>query len=672
MFKNMSIGKQIILGFTAVIVILIVVAVYSFMGVGGIVDNASEVIEGNKLRGNMVQREVDHLNWARAVSALLTDDKVTELTVETDPHKCAFGKWYYSADKDAAIELVPQLAGPLGEIEEPHRLLHESAIKIAEAFKPADLNLSAMLEAKKVDHLNWMLAVKDVFADPTINHLAVQTDSHKCAFGQWYYSDAVKQMRRNDTAFDKILEAVEEPHKKLHESAVHINKLLEEGKRDEAMAYFNENTARYAEETLAAIDAIIAWNNKQVEGLQEAKRIMADETEPQLAKVQGLLGKVNEVAAENIMTDQEMLHAATKTKWGVSIGAVIGFVVAVILAWVLSTAIVRALTRVIEGLERGSDQVASAANQVSQSSQSMAEGASEQASSLEETSASLEEMSSMTRQNADNANQANVISKEASEAATRGREAMTRMSEGIDRIKNSSDETAKIIKTIDEIAFQTNLLALNAAVEAARAGDAGKGFAVVAEEVRNLAQRSAEAARNTADLIEEAQQNADNGVAVSQEVGGILEQITSSVEKVTQLINEVSVASKEQAQGVEQVNTAVAQMDQVTQANAANSEEAASASEELSAQAAELNDLVAALVELVGGKAARRGASSQSPGRAAPARPQQRRPQVQPRRPAPQLQHRKAGSSPPRKAVESRTVTPEEVIPLDEDDMHDF
>ena len=182
---------------------------------------------------------------------------------------------------------------------------------------------------------------------------------------------------------------------------------------------------------------------------------------------------------------------------------------------------------------------------------------------------------------------------------------MSRMGEAIGKIKSSSDQTAKIIKTIDEIAFQTNLLALNAAVEAARAGDAGKGFAVVAEEVRNLAQRSAEAAKNTASLIEESQQNADNGVAVSRKWAGILTQIVESVQKLTQLIGEVSAASQEQSKGIEQIGTAVTQMDKLTQSNAANAEESASASEELAAQAKELGDMVQMLVGIVKGAAAR-------------------------------------------------------------------
>jgi methyl-accepting chemotaxis protein len=207
----------------------------------------------------------------------------------------------------------------------------------------------------------------------------------------------------------------------------------------------------------------------------------------------------------------------------------------------------------------------------------------------------------MTKQNADNAQQANTLASEAKKAAGEGTQAMNRMSSAIKDIQKSSDETAKIIKVIDEIAFQTNLLALNAAVEAARAGEAGKGFAVVAEEVRNLAMRSAEAAKNTANMIEESVKNAKNGVDIATEVGKVLEEIVQRIGKTTDLVSEIAAASSEQAQGIDQVNTAVAQMDKVTQQNAANAEESASASEELSAQAEQMNNIVQELVNLVGG-----------------------------------------------------------------------
>jgi methyl-accepting chemotaxis protein len=274
-------------------------------------------------------------------------------------------------------------------------------------------------------------------------------------------------------------------------------------------------------------------------------------------------------------------------------------------------AIKQNLNQAIENLDQSlaqvaesTEQVTSASNQISAGSQSLAEGANEQSSSLQEISSSLEEMSSMTRQNAGNAEQAKALSQAARESAEKGNDVMGLMSEAIDRIKSSSDETAKIIKTIDEIAFQTNLLALNAAVEAARAGEAGKGFAVVAEEVRNLAQRSAEAAKVTANMIEESQRNADGGVKTAREVGEILGEIVTGSAKVNDITAEIAAASSEQARGVDQVNVAVAQMNKITQQNAANSEESASAAEELASQSEELMGMVGTFV-LTGGKRTR-------------------------------------------------------------------
>jgi methyl-accepting chemotaxis protein len=238
------------------------------------------------------------------------------------------------------------------------------------------------------------------------------------------------------------------------------------------------------------------------------------------------------------------------------------------------------------------DQVASAAGQVGAGSQTLAQGTSEQASSLEEISANLQQMTAMTKQNALHARDGDALSEATRAMAYQGVENMERLAEAMERIRSSSDQTAKIVKTIDEIAFQTNLLALNAAVEAARAGDAGRGFAVVAEEVRALAMRSAEAARTTAELIEGAVTNAHSGSAHSAEVVTQLRAIAERVDRVRSMAADIAQASDQQSQGIAQITLAVEQVNAVTQTAAANSEESASASQELSSQAYMMKSLV--------------------------------------------------------------------------------
>ncbi len=238
------------------------------------------------------------------------------------------------------------------------------------------------------------------------------------------------------------------------------------------------------------------------------------------------------------------------------------------------------------------DQVSSGSQQVSDSSQSLSQGATEQASSLEEVSSSITEIASQTKTNADNAGQANNLSASAKDNANNGNAQMKNMVEAMNDINESSSEISKIIKVIDEIAFQTNQLALNAAVEAARAGVHGKGFAVVAEEVRNLAMRSAEAAKETTELIEGSSKKVENGSKIADETAKALEEIVDGVSKVTDLVSEIAEASNEQAGGIDQVNTALGQIDQVTQSNTANAEESAAASEELSSQAAQLKQMI--------------------------------------------------------------------------------
>ena len=250
------------------------------------------------------------------------------------------------------------------------------------------------------------------------------------------------------------------------------------------------------------------------------------------------------------------------------------------------------LRHLLGQINEAATQIAAGSGEVSDSSQSLSQGATEQASSLEEITSSMTEIGSQTKANAENAAQANQLASQARGAAREGSEYMKRMTEAMSEIDQSSQAISKIIKVIDEIAFQTNLLALNAAVEAARAGHHGKGFAVVAEEVRNLAGRSARAARETAELIEGSCARVRNGGEIAEQTATSLEGILDNVGKAADLVAEIAAASNEQAEGVAQVNMGLGQVEQVTQQNTASAEQTASAAEQLSAQAATLRELL--------------------------------------------------------------------------------
>jgi methyl-accepting chemotaxis protein len=281
-----------------------------------------------------------------------------------------------------------------------------------------------------------------------------------------------------------------------------------------------------------------------------------------------------------------------------------------VVGWIVAKSIPRSFMLLIDRLAIGAAQIESASGHIASSSESLASSTTEQAASLEETSASLEEIASMTKNNAENSHEAKDLTGAMREVADTGASDMDKMANAMAAIKESSNNIAKIIKTIDEIAFQTNILALNAAVEAARAGEAGMGFAVVAEEVRNLALRSASAARETAEKIEDSIQKSSAGVQINAKVSLSLADIVTKARQADELVAQISIASNEQSQGIDQINSSVSQMDAMTQNNAAGAEESANVSADLRTQSTQLTQLVQELQTLVGGKSSNSKRSS--------------------------------------------------------------
>ena len=442
-----------------------------------------------------------------------------------------------------------------------------NSVRIAERMSYTD-DIAKQLLQREIDHLNWARKIGEFQRDENISELGVEKDEHNCGFGKWYYSDARKRAEVAIPEISGLLGQIEEPHRKLHNSAKELEKILQKGKesRKEAVAYYGSETSGH------------------------------------LRSVQKILREIAPMVEKHTLEARNTSAAQTgRFKIVVFAGVVIGALVTIGLGIFLTLSITRPIKRAVEEITNGTDQVASASAQVSSASQSLAEGASEQAAGLEETSSTMEEMASMTQQSADNAHQAKVMMGEAGQIVENVNRQMGQMAEAIGHITKSSEETGNIIKTIDEIAFQTNLLALNAAVEAARAGEAGAGFAVVADEVRNLAMRAAEAAKNTSGLIENTIQSVKSGSELTQATQEAFKKNVEISGKIGRLVEEIAAASQEQAQGIGQVNKAVAEMDKVVQQNAATAEESASASKEMKAQAERMKGFVGELEALVKG-----------------------------------------------------------------------
>ena len=619
-FKDISLSRKMSLAFGLVLILLSIVAFWAINGIGGIVGNAEEVIDGNKLRTDLASKYVQHLQWAQEVGELFTNEDVKELGVETNDHQCAFGQWLYGEERKKVEEIVPELKSKIAAMEEPHRELHESAIKIGETFEQADIHLDGSLRDAKSDHLIWTHKIKDVCLDAKqVDKINVEMDPTQCRFGKWLHSSEVEEAKRENPEFAQFCRKIEDPHARLHQSAEKVEEYFQAGRISEGINYYKSVTEPTTYEVLAVIEDMATWNIQKTDRMNKATSIYHDQTLVKLEELGKLFNELIESSKSYIMTDEAMLAEANKTRWGVIIFGLIAVMIGIIAAYAITRMIVipvmkgvtfaqkvsegdltaqidvdqkdeigqlaKALTHMVKKLREivtsvvaGADNISAASFQMSSSSQQVSQGASEQASSAEEVSSSMEEMVANIQQNTDNAQQTEKIALKAADDVLEG-------SKAVNQTVVSMKDIADKITIIGEIARQTNILALNAAVEAARAGEHGKGFAVVAAEVRKLAERSQAAAA-------EIDQVSKSSVEVAERSGKLLSEIVPDIQNTAKLVQEISAASIEQNSGAEQVNNAIQQLNQVTQQNAAASEEMATSSEELSTQAEQLMEII--------------------------------------------------------------------------------
>ncbi len=592
MLKNMKLSVKLFLGFGCLVVITALLGLISWRGMASV-----KALSELALRG---QQAVSHLNDC---ATLRRDFMINGFAVIGNDNKNAAEKWYESHEKMTAI--LKELNGDShlgGEEKQIVSRMLDLSTDYRNCFDQGTTAQKKKEEAIRiwrtlgVEITNNLDEAMEKVIDPEFQKAVGANNTSQAAY--WAQFD---EMANEDIAQSFLLLRVSGVYLIANETDKEWEGFQQQLQTlRNGLAKWTQMTASepklqgYASKLTDYINQYAQAGEQFHQSLLEQRNVFSK----MVATADSIVQLMGELDGHLDNSLKSTIYAVNLTLVLASVGSI---VIGVVLAFVITRSIVKPIHQIISDLTTGAEQVSSASGQVSSASQSLAEGATEQAAGLEETSSSLEEMSSMTKQNADNAQQANLLADQAKSAAHDGANSMKRMTGAIDDIQKSANETSKIIKVIDEIAFQTNLLALNAAVEAARAGEAGKGFAVVAEEVRNLAMRSAEAAKNTSSLIEESVKNAKHGVEISAEVSKKLEEIVSHIAKTTDLVAEIAAASTEQAQGIEQINTAVSQMDKVTQQNAAAAEESASAAEELSAQAQQMHTVVEKLVTLVDG-----------------------------------------------------------------------
>lgn len=617
-WKDIKFRNKFFLSFGVIVFLQIAIYFWSDNGIVNIIDNAETVIEGNKIRAQVIQAKLDHTNWSVSVNQFLIDDKINTLAVQTNPHECNFGKWFYGDERKNAEELIPELRPIFNSLSADHENLHSSANEISSIFEQGDKFLSLTLMKAKIAHLDWMKELNESILNKNRSS-GVKTDEHECDFGKWLDSKEGTRIMSVFPEYKSIFMSLSEPHRQLHKTAKVIDSLLSKGQFDKALNYFTTNTHKYDDPVLENLEKIINTNNLKLDKGTQAINIYNTKTIPLLNQISEKLNEVSKAVDKNIMTDTSMLKQARHTRTGVAIVVILVILSAILISFIITESITKPLKiatifskkvqsgdltatvemdqkdelgelagsmnimvteikKLISGVLSATSNIASLSLEMSNTSQIMAQGSNEQAASTEEISATVEQLSANTHQNAENAKETEKYIINAEREVSRGADAVT-------ETINAMKVIVSKIMIINEIAQQTNILALNAAVEAARAGEYGAGFSVVASEVKRLAEKSKLAATEI-DLV------ATKSLKIAEQTGSLFNLVVPDMQKTSELVQKIVHASIEQNNGTNQINNAIQQLNHVTQQNGATSEEMATSSEELASQAKTLEDVI--------------------------------------------------------------------------------
>jgi methyl-accepting chemotaxis protein len=531
-WKNVKLSRKFIVGFGVVLVLLTVVGGWSIMGIGGIVRNAGEVIDGNKLRGEFVQKIVDHLNWAGKVNTFLTDENVHELKVQFDPHKCGFGKWYYGEGRSHAEHLVPSLKGVMQQVEQPHTHLHESAALIKEQYRQVDPLLGGFLSEKKADHLAWAGKIKSALLDSDTDEVEVQKDWTKCGLGKWLYSEEVAERKKNDPSFAAAIKLIYEPHKRLHGNAVEIEEYLSQGERQEAVDHFKTEVLPVMEQTLGSLESVIQWQAKQMEGYRQAMDTYAQKTQPALAKVQGVLGQAKEIVGDNVMTDQAMLGEASKTSTIVIVIGIVALVIGIVIAWIIAAGILGPVgkgVRFAQAVGKG-DYAAKLDVQQGDEIGILSDAMRHMVGNLKEK---IQESNKATEEAAEEAEKARIAMGEAEEAKKMAERAK---SEGMNAAAEQiSGIVERVTSAAEELSAQVEQSSRGAETQRERAGETATAMEEMNATVLEVARNASSAAENATNAKEQAEEGAEVVKEVVEAINKVQTQATVLKENMSEL-----------------------------------------------------------------------------------------------------------------------------------------
>ena len=555
-WKDLRLSIKFGIGFGIIILFLCIVGGWSILGINTMVNNAESSINGNKLRGEMLQREVDHLNWVKQLNTFLLDDKNTELKVQINPHECGFGKWYYSEQRKAAEKIIPDIKPLLAAIEEPHNKLHASAEVIKKSYIHANVETGRLLREMKSFHLAWVNAVLTALADPTANISGIEFDPSKCELGKWLASDKVIDLKQKNAVFAEILSKLEEPHQKMHESANQLQKLLSSGDRTKFFEFYMKTVKPLSGEVLSGIGLLIDWQSKQESGMQAGISYYIDETQKDLSEIQSLLRQISETVSKNVVSEDAMLSNAFETRSAVILISIIAIFLSILFGAIIAKGIITPLKKgilfaqsisdgyltqrieilqkdevgqladalnimadqlekIVHRINQTAHEVASGSEELSYSSHSLSDIASEQSISLKKASQVTEEVS---------ANIQNVFSS---------------ISETCHEIENVSAYSKSVNSNLNNIGAAVEQASSNIHAVASSAEEISVSAKTVSNSINELSLSLTDVSKNTAKAAK-VSENAAIKTRQTTESVDLLKQSAQTVGNVIQLISKIA------------------------------------------------------------------------------------------------------------------------------------